>query len=53
MGWLVNWLVLPFVYGKSSAENWIVHNVEETGRTEDILPVLYAHPEAVFYRARP
>ena len=42
VGWLINWLLLPFVYNKKTAWNWIAHNVEETGRTEDVLPVLYA-----------
>ena len=27
---------------KKTAWNWIAHNVEETGRTEDVLPILYA-----------
>lgn len=43
VGWLFNWLILPFLYNKKDAENWVRHNVEETGRTEDILPVLYKH----------
>lgn len=42
-GWLFNWLVLPFIYNKGTAEHWVKHNIEETGRTQDILPVLYAH----------
>lgn len=42
IGWLINWLLLPFVYNKKTAWNWITHNVEETGRTEDVLPILYA-----------
>lgn len=37
-----NWLFLPLVYRMSTAEHWIRHNIEETGRTEDILPPLYA-----------
>lgn len=41
VGLLINWLVLPFVYNKKTAWNWIAHNIEETGRTEDILPILY------------
>lgn len=43
LGWLFNWLILPFIYTKKTAEHWVKHNIEETGRTEDILPVLYAH----------
>lgn len=41
LGWLFNWLVLPFVYSRKTAEHWIVHNVEETGRSESIIPLLY------------
>ena len=43
---LTNWLVLPFLYSRASGENWIRHNIEETGRTEDIAPVLYARAQA-------
>jgi|GEM_PF-1519694 len=41
LGWLLNWLVVPFVYNKKTGEHWVRHNIEETGRTEDILPVLF------------
>lgn len=41
-GWLMNRLVRPRVFSTATAEHWIRHNIEETGRTEDILPVLYA-----------
>lgn len=41
IGWLINWLVMPFVYNKRTAEHWVRHNIEETGRTEDFLPVIY------------
>lgn len=41
IGWLINWLILPFVYNKKTGEHWIKHNIEETGRTEDVLPILY------------
>ncbi len=46
IGFLFNWLVLPFLYSRASGENWIRHNIEETGRTEDIAPVLYARAQA-------
>lgn len=49
LGWLFNWLVLPFIYNKKTAENWVRHNVEETGRTQDILPILYQNQDHVFY----
>ncbi|KAJ5217910.1 uncharacterized protein N7498_000009 [Penicillium cinerascens] len=41
VGWIFNWIFLPFVYSKRTAEHWIAHNVEETGRSESIIPVLY------------
>ncbi|PQM43877.1 hypothetical protein VE01_10773 [Pseudogymnoascus verrucosus] len=34
LGWLFNWVILPFIYSKRTAEHWIRHNVEETGRSE-------------------
>lgn len=43
LGWLFNWIVLPFMYSKTTAEQWIVHNVEETGRSESIIPALYTY----------
>lgn len=43
IGWLFNWLILPFIYNKKTAEHWVKHNIEETGRTEDVLPIIYAH----------
>jgi len=36
-------VIRPLLYSKRTAENWIRHNIEETGRSEDILPVLYRH----------
>ncbi|KKO96926.1 hypothetical protein THAR02_10968 [Trichoderma harzianum] len=42
-GWLINWLVVPFIYSKSTAERWIRHNIEETGRSECVIPSLYDH----------
>ena len=43
IGWLFNWLVLPLLYSKRTGEHWIRHNIEETGRSENIVPPLYAH----------
>lgn len=40
---LINWLIVPWIYSWSTGENWIRHNIEEVGRTEDILPALYEH----------
>jgi len=42
IGWLLNWLIIPWIYTKKSAENWIRHNIEETGRSETVIPPLYA-----------
>lgn len=47
VGPLLNRTVGPKVFGRDTADHWIKHNIEETGRTQDILPVLYAaaHPD--------
>jgi len=42
IGWIINWLVLPRRYSKRTAEHWIRHNIEETGRSEQVIPPLYA-----------
>ncbi|TGK02617.1 hypothetical protein EHQ53_13505 [Leptospira langatensis] len=42
LGWVINWLVLPFIYSKQTAENWIRHNIEETGQSEKVIPYLYS-----------
>lgn len=46
LGPILNWLIAVHIYSKTTAEHWIKHNIEETGQTEAILPVLYraAHP---------
>jgi hypothetical protein len=49
IGLIFNWLILPFIYTKKSAEHWIRHNIEETGRTQDVLPILYANQDKVHY----
>lgn len=33
--------IRPLFYTTRSAEHWIRHNIEETGRSEDIIPTLY------------
>lgn len=43
VGPVLNRTVGPKVFGRDTADHWIRHNIEETGRTQDILPVLYAH----------
>lgn len=42
VGPLLNRTVGPKVFSRDTADHWIRHNIEETGRTQDILPVLYA-----------
>ncbi|MFE0679103.1 hypothetical protein [Streptomyces sp. NPDC058867] len=42
IGPLLNWSLRPALFSRSTAEHWIRHNIQETGRTQDILPVLYA-----------
>lgn len=41
VGWFINWIILPMFFSKTTAKHWIKHNIEETGQTEKILPVLY------------
>jgi hypothetical protein len=41
LGWVLNWFVLPRIYSLRTADRWIRHNIEETGRSEVILPKLY------------
>ncbi|KQU07082.1 hypothetical protein ASG56_05890 [Rhodococcus sp. Leaf7] len=36
-------LVRPLMYSARTADHWIRHNIEETGRSEDVIPVLHAH----------
>lgn len=43
LGALVNWLVVPWIYSKRTAARWIRHNIEETGRSEHVIPALYEH----------
>lgn len=33
--------IRPLVYSTRTAENWIRHNIEETGRSEDVIPPLH------------
>jgi hypothetical protein len=42
IGGIMSRAMRPLFYTRKSAENWIRHNIEETGRSEQILPVLYA-----------
>lgn len=41
IGPVLNWLVRPWLFSRSTADHWIRHNIEEAARTGDILPVLY------------
>ncbi|MEU6114491.1 hypothetical protein ABZ840_08155 [Streptomyces sp. NPDC047117] len=47
LGRLMNRILRPLLFSKATADHWIRHNTQETGRTHDILPALYAaaHPE--------
>lgn len=47
IGWILNWLLVPWVYSRSTAEHWIRHNIEETGRSEEVIPPLYAARKTV------
>lgn len=39
-------LFRPLVYSARTADHWIQHNIEETGRSEDVIPALYRHAVA-------
>ena len=43
IGWFLNWFIFPLIFSSSTGENWIRHNIEETGRSESIIPPLYEH----------
>lgn len=47
IGWILNWLIMPWTYTRKTAENWIKHNIEETGRSEVVVPPLYEVRKAV------
>lgn len=36
-------LLRPLVYSARTADHWIQHNIEETGRSQDVIPALYQH----------
>lgn len=38
-------LIRPLMYSRRSAVNWIRHNIEETGRSEDVIPILYENAQ--------
>lgn len=40
-------LVRPFLYSRHTAEHWIRHNIEETGRSEHVIPVLYRNATGI------
>lgn len=41
LGPVLNRTFRPRVFSKATAEHWIRHNIQETGRSQDILPTLY------------
>ncbi|MGI6232672.1 MAG: hypothetical protein ACOYJF_07470 [Prevotella sp.] len=46
---LINKVLVPKLYSKEQGIQWIHHNVQETGRMQDILPVLYDNQDKVFF----
>ena len=46
---IINRRLAPRLYNKQSALEWTRHNIQETGRLQDILPVLYANRDKLFY----
>lgn len=47
---IFNKYILPKIYTTKDAEYWIYHNIQETGRTEDILPILFANKDKVYHK---
>lgn len=48
-GVFFNKFIVPKFYTKRAGMDWIHHNIQETGRMQDILPVLYANQDKVFF----
>lgn len=48
-GGFINKFIVPKLYSKQAGQEWIYHNIEETGRMQDILPVLYENQDKVFF----
>lgn len=48
-GAFFNKILIPRFYSKQAGVNWIHHNIQETGRMQDILPVLYTNQDKVFF----
>ncbi|MFV0560495.1 MAG: hypothetical protein ACK5NA_07245 [Enterococcus sp.] len=48
-GAVFNRTMVPKLYSKDQGMQWIAHNIQETGRLEDIAPILYANQDKVFY----
>ncbi len=38
------------IYTKIDGAHWIHHNIEETGRTQDILPIIFANKDKVYFK---
>lgn len=53
IGPLLNWVVGPMVFSCSTADHWIRHNIEETGRTRPWCPCCMRPPKRASYRNRP
>lgn len=48
-GKFFNKVIVPKLYSKQAGMEWIYHNIQETGRMQDILPILYANQDKVFF----
>lgn len=48
-GGFINKFIVPKLYSKQAGQEWIHHNIQETGRMQDILPVLYENQDKVFF----
>ncbi|MGI6233228.1 MAG: hypothetical protein ACOYJF_10330 [Prevotella sp.] len=46
---LINKALVPKLYSKQQGMEWIRHNIQETGRIQDVLPVLWENKDKVFF----
>jgi hypothetical protein len=46
---LVNKAMVPKLYSKEQGMQWIHHNIQESGRLQDVAPVLYANQDKVYF----
>ncbi len=45
LGPVLNWITRKGALSKEMFQDWIVHNVEESGETEKVVPALFVHAQ--------